>query len=294
MFKPTPHQTNVNGAKIAYLEYGQQQPDQPTLVFVHATGFHSRVWDYLIAALPDLHVIAVDQRGHGRSENLAVTNWQTFGQDLAELLTQLHITRGIGIGHSMGGHSLIDGASKSGSLARLLLLDPTVGPPDQYVEGSMFDFDGELHPASKRRASFSSVEEMLEQISTKSSFPLFHPQILHDYCQHALVTDTPGQLTLACPPVIEAQVYMSARSNTGVFDSVAQLSIPVRVVRAKMPAPDQPMDFSSSPTWPGLADMFTHGSDIHWPDCSHFIPMQRPQAVVELIEEEVANWRVSN
>ena len=30
---------------------------------------------------------------------------------------------------------------------------------------------------------------------------------------------------------------------------------------------------------------------VHWPDCSHFIPMQKPDEVVAIIKEELALWQ---
>ena len=83
---------------------------------------------------------------------------------------------------------------------------------------------------------------------------------------------------------------MSARSNGSVYDSVHALEIPVTVVRAKLPI-NQAHDFSSSPTWPGLSAQFSNGRDIHFADCSHFIPMQKPNAVIDIIKEEISAWR---
>jgi pimeloyl-ACP methyl ester carboxylesterase len=99
-----------------------------------------------------------------------------------------------------------------------------------------------------------------------------------------------GEYILACPPEIEARVYMAARSNGGVYDSARQLQIPVTIVRGRRPPPGTLGDFSTSPTWPELANEFPNGMDIHWNDCTHFIPMQRPDDVIELIHQQVAAW----
>jgi pimeloyl-ACP methyl ester carboxylesterase len=285
--EPTLHKVRVNGAELAYFERGTRRDDLPTLFFVHATGFHGRVWDYHAEAFPEHHIICLEQRGHGRSEKLAVTNWRTFGEDQAAVVEALDLSGLIGIGHSMGAHGMIDGAALSGRFGRLVLLDPTVAEESAYGPEYFEMFGDELHPAAKRRNLFTSVEEMIEVLSPKSSFPLFHPRILKDYCQYGLEPTESGEFVLACRPEVEAHVYMAARSNGAVYASARTLDIPVTVVRAKLPAPDAGHDFSSSPTWPGLAGEFKQGVDIHWPDCTHFIPMQRPDDVIGIVRQQV-------
>lgn len=285
----------VKDVQLAYFESGYPGSGRPTLLFVHATGFHARVWDQIIARFPQQHIIALEQRGHGRSDKVAATHWRTFGIDQAEFVTALGLDSIIGIGHSMGAHAMIDAAAQSGAFSRLLLLDPTVSSPMNYAQpGDGLDTNlsaGELHPASKRRNHFASVDEMVEQISTKSAFPLFEPQILRDYCEFGLEPLPNGGLQLCCKPEVEAQVYMSARSNGAIYGSIDQLQIPVTVVRAKLPENENMHDFSSSPTWPELANEFANAQDLHLSDCTHFIPMQRPDFVVELIQNEIAAWK---
>ncbi len=289
--QPVLKKLEVNGVELAYFERGEPRDDQPTLFFVHATGFHGRLWDYHAEAFGDFHSIALEQRGHGRSEKVAVDHWRTFGEDQAAFIQSLGLNNLIGISHSMGAHGMIDAAALSGGFQRLLLCDPTVVEASAYEAGYELSFVDQLHPAAKRRNKFSSPQDMFDRLKDKSSFPFFHPRILADYCNHGLEQVAPGEYVLACPPEVEAHVYMSARSNGGVYDSVARLEIPVTVVRAKLPAPDAGQDFSSSPTWPGLASAFALGRDIHWADCTHFIPMQRPDDVIQLIKEEVELWQ---
>ena len=292
MSEPELKRAHLEGVEFAYFEWGTQTPDKPTLFFVHATGFHGRLWDFIIHQLPNCHAIAFEQRGHGRSENSSVKHWGTLAQDQVKFLKHLNIQHMIGIGHSMGAHGLIEAAGCTVNekfLYSLLLLDPTVSAPENYSD-EIFEFPGGLHPAAKRRAVFHSTEDMIQQISGKSSFPKFHAKILRDYCEYGLVPTSDGQLTLACPAEVEAWVYMTARTNKAIFDHAGQVTIPTTIVRAKDPQPDNMMDFSSSPTWPGLVNLFANGVEYHWPDCTHFIPMERPNEVVQLIESHIEAW----
>ncbi len=282
----------IDGVQLAYFETNQVRSDKPSLFFVHATGFHGRVWDYLTDAFGSHHCIAFEQRGHGRSEGGPTRHWARFGQDQAAFVNALGLQRAIGIGHSMGAHGLIDAAAASGAFSRLLLLDPTVAAPEAYAaDVETVAATGELHPASKRRRTYESAQQMFELLRGKSSFPLFRESIFRDYCNYGLLPgSTPGTQELACSPEVEANVYMSARTNASIYESVRRLTLPVTIIRAKLADPRLGQDFSSSPTWPALAQEFKHGQDIHLTDCSHFIPMQRPELVIDQLQQEIYAW----
>ena len=290
MLEPQLRKIRVNGAELAYFERNQPDPAKPTLLFNHATGFHGRIWDRIVEPFADHHSIALEQRGHGRSEKLKVEHWKVVGEDVAGLVRALKLGNLIGVGHSMGAHALVDAAA-TGAFARLVLLDPTIADPDSYANPMPLNFEGGIHPAARRRNRFASVEEMMERLATKSAFPVFDRQTFRDYCQHGLLPTPDGGLQLACPPEIEASVYMSARTNADIFASVAAVEAPVLIVRAKAPEGERaPMDFASSPTWPGLASRFRQGREIYRPDITHFIPMQIPDEVIDLIRQEIEAW----
>ncbi len=286
---------SVNGVELAYWERNDPRTDLPTLLFVHATGFHGRVFDRVIEAFPDHHSISLDQRGHGRSEKIRIEHWATQGEDVAALVNLLELNELIGVGHSMGGHAMVDAAARSGAFQRLVLLDPTIPAPEAFGANAPSPFEGGEHPASRRRNRFASPEEMIERLLPKGAYGLFEPRILDDYCRYGLLRTEDGSYELACPPAVEASVYMTARTNGAVYDSVRSLRIPVTILRAMEPSADHsPGDFSVSPTWPGLVNEFPNAREFYMPDCTHFIPMQMPDEVIRVIQEEVAEWRVDS
>jgi pimeloyl-ACP methyl ester carboxylesterase len=287
--EPSEHRIRVNGVELTYFEWDSAHRDEePSILLVHATGFHARVWDQVIRLLGPRHIISVDQRGHGRSEKVAISHWGAMGQDLVELATELGIKGAIGVGHSMGGHALIEAATSCpAAFERLLLIDPVVAAPDHYhTDGWSIDLaGGEVHPTAKRKNEFESAQAMIDRFKDRPPFSRFDPAALADYCTYGLLPNAAGDgYQLACPPVIEASIYMTSRSNPGVYDSVRALAAPVMIMRAKRPPPDRDvMDFSSSPTWPGLADEFQNGREVYFPDHSHFLPMEDPQLVATYI-----------
>lgn len=285
---------HLNGVELAYWERGTPRPDRPTLFFVHATGFHGRVFDRVLEAFPGYHAIAFEQRGHGRSEHSPIRHWRTMGEDQIAFLEAQGIGNIIGIGHSMGAHAMLDAAHAIGAFARLLLLDPTVPAPQSFAESAPPDFS-EQHPAAKRKRNFDSPEQMRDRLLPKGAYHLFEPRILMDYCRYGLLPAADGGYELACAPEMEASVYQTARTNPGVYDSIHSLTIPVTIMRAMEPGPEHdPADFSISPTWPKLVDEFQNAREFHLADCTHFIPMQMPDRVIGVLQEEIAAWQADH
>src|ERR1700716_462068 len=129
-----PKQTriSVNGVDLAVWEWGGVDPP---VLFCHATGFHARCWDQIIAGLPGRHCLALDFRGHGRSSKPpAPYSWRTFGEDLAALVDRLAL-RGIPrVGHLMGAHALaLAAALRPGVFSSLLLVDPVIQMKSRYT-----------------------------------------------------------------------------------------------------------------------------------------------------------------
>jgi lipase len=94
---------------------------------------------------------------------------------------------------------------------------------------------------------------------------------------------------------VEASVYLG-NTQTDVHELIPQIDLPVVVLRARPRGPndEQVMDFSKSPTWPGLADRFRHGRDVFLPDHSHFIPMEDPALVARFIVDPDARLDPGN
>ncbi len=289
---PAEHRTHVNGIEVAFFEWGASvRGREATLLLAHATGFHARCWDQVVRHVGDRHVIALDQRGHGRSAKTEITHWKVFGEDLAAFVCALDLRDVVGVGHSMGGHAMADAAAACPDrFRRLVLIDPVIASPEHYEAGgwvvaTLGDFQ---HPTAKRKNRFTSPQEMFDRFKDRMPYSLFHPEALRDYCTYGLLPAADGAgFVLACPPATEAAIYMTSHTNAAVHESIRAIEIPVLVLRAKVPPPERSvMDFTSSPTWPGLAGEFRKGREIYFADRTHFLPMEIPEAVAALILDE--------
>jgi pimeloyl-ACP methyl ester carboxylesterase len=273
----------VNGIDFAFFDWPATNADAPTLIFAHATGFHARVWDAVIEHFPEHRVIALDLRGHGRSGGGPIDDWGDVVRDVAGLIAALGITRAIGIGHSMGGHVLLQcAADHPEAFARLVLFDPVILAPEFYAPAEPLFTADNPHPASRRKGAFASAEEMIERFRDRDPYCLFAPRVFEDYCRHGLLPAPGGEgMVLACAPQVEGSVYASSRSNAGILDAARKVDIPVLVVRAQATGLN---DFKSSPTWPELARILPQGTDLHRPDRTHFHPFEDPADAARIIQ----------
>ncbi len=288
--EPQLHFTQAPGIQLAHFEWrAAQRGNGPTVWLVHATGFHGRVWDQAVRQLPGRHVIAIEQRCHGRSDPVPFDHWRLFGQDQAAQIDACGLQGAIGVGHSMGGHALVQAALlRPGAFKRLILVDPVMVEPAAYQLPPVPL--GELHPASQRKNHFDSPQAMFDRFADRPPYSVFDRAALMDYCVHGLRhADSGHGYQLCCAPQHEGQVYPLARNFPSTYELVASLNIPVHVVRARPQDPSiKPWDPLGSPTWPGLAARFPQGRDTLRMDMTHFLPMQDPALMATLIEDEIA------
>jgi pimeloyl-ACP methyl ester carboxylesterase len=123
---------------MAAVEMGPQ--DRPVdLVFSHANGFNALTYRHLLApvAAAGFRVLAIDQRGHGRSRLAADPrdghgSWLDYQQDLVGLLETLDQPPKVVAGHSMGGTAGLMAAGARPELVRsLVLLEPVILPENR-------------------------------------------------------------------------------------------------------------------------------------------------------------------
>jgi 3-oxoadipate enol-lactonase len=95
----------------------------PALVFANSLGTDLRMWDEVVALLPDCRCIRFDKRGHGLSA-CPTEPWtiDDLGRDVIDLMDHLGIARAVVIGCSVGGMIAQSVAAQaSGRVAGLVL-----------------------------------------------------------------------------------------------------------------------------------------------------------------------------
>lgn len=291
-----PREFRVGGDGLEMMAY-EWAGEGPPLVFAHATSFHGRCWDEVIRWLPGRRVIAFDLRGHGRADVPSIEGgkevylWEHVADDIVAALREMGVSGAIGVGHSMGGHSVTLAASKAPELfTGLLLVDPTItkgmAMPSSESEGEgEGQRGGPPNFVLRRRSEWTSADEMFERFSGREPHSRWEPAVLRDYCEHGLLADDDGDgFHLACPPIVEATIYEMGRHD--LSSEAAGIDVPVRILRAQPRDPSNPAAaFSGSPTAPELVDWFPDAEDFFLPEYTHFIPMEAPGLVANHVEE---------
>lgn len=274
---PQLHLVPANGQQIAVWDW---PGDGPPYLFVHATGFHGRCWDRIVARFPLRRCLAVDSRGHGRSSKPAPPcHWRDWGQDLAAVAAHFGLRDALGIGHSMGGHVTVQCAALRPETYRaLLLVDPTIFPRELY--GAPFP---DVSFTLRRKNSWQGAGEMYQRFKDRLPFSRWQPEILRDYCDYGILREG-HQFVLACPPPIEASIYERARlPEADIYPEIARITQPVVVMRAARTRRADVFELAASPTAPDLAAHFVHGREVVLADASHYIAMEQPDRVAEEI-----------
>ena len=281
---PREHRLQTPAGDICWFEWGTPG-EGASLLLLHATGFHARLWDQVIAGLPaGTHVIAPDHRGHGRSFKPAtLADWGANAEVLLPLLDRMAGRPLVGCGHSMGGHVLTRlAAERPDAFAHLVLIDPVIMDPALYVGASDAPVpDPAEHPVARRRNQWASAEEMRARFADRLPYSRWRPEVLADYCAYGLLP-AGEEYELACPPALEASMYQNAL-RTDPYAWMDAVAAPVTLIRAPAGSRGDAMDFSQSPTWPGLGPRIGAVRDELWADNSHFIPMEDPARVAVLL-----------
>jgi len=280
---PILHLIPAGELKLAVWEW---PGETPALFFAHATGHHGRCWDHIVRRFPGRRALAIEFRGHGRSTiPTPPIPWPDFARDALAVSRHFEIRGAIGIGHSMGGHSLVAAAIRQPAIfAALVLVDPVIFPPEYYHAPPP-----DASYIVRRRNRWASPQEMFERFRERPPFSTWHLEALRNYCDYALLPDG-DSFVLACPPAVEAAIYGRCNApENDLYAGIPGVEQPVTVLRAGTTPQTAALDLNASPTGPGLAACFPKGRDVFLPDHNHFIPMEAP----ELVEAEIARFCAS-
>lgn len=264
---------------MAGVEMGPE--DRPVdLVFCHANGFNALTYRTLLSPVSEAgyRVLAIDMRGHGRSELEADPgdghgSWANYGSDLIGLLETLEAPPALVAGHSMGGTSaLVAAGLRPDLLGRLVLLDPVVMREDvARTLGATTGSSPLAIGALRRRNQFDSREAAYDAYFGRGAFKSWPAAMLADYLADGLVENGEGGFRLACAPAWEAANF-SAREHRpwpGFFESTC----PIRILKAEVGSTCQVDDRLDELRATGRITVETI------PGTGHFLPMEVPEVV---------------
>lgn len=182
--------------------------------------------------------------------------------------------RVIGIGHSMGGASLVMAEiAAPGRFSALVLVEPIIFGAPHARDAS--------HPlvalALRRRQDFASRDAVRTAYAAKPPFDAWHPDSLDGYVEGGFIEHDSG-VRLACTPRAESEVFTAAGAH-GAWERLGEVTVPVTILFG-----------AETDTYPSghaeaLADRFAQAKVTRVPGTGHFLPMEQPGVVADAVEE---------
>lgn len=272
--------TSTDGVRLPVYDLGG---DGPLLLVAHATGFHGRVYDPMLAAIDGFWKVSADLRGHGDArvpEGLDF-RWESFTGDLMAILDDLGPEGPVfGFGHSMGGACLLMlEERRPGTFAALFCYEPVIDPaPPPGSPGEEERLELWVARTARRRARFSSRTAALDNYRDKGPYARFDPRALEAYVDHGFSVEEDGSLELKCRPEAEAQMYRMGPHHRA-FEELGSVRCPVVIARGGVLEPGPGMRAAM------VAAAIPDGRLLTFDGLGHMGPLEDPERVAKAVVE---------
>lgn len=263
------------GAKLAGLAFGDTARPLDVL-FIHANGFNAGTYRGVLEPLTDLHILAIDLRGHGRSALWSNPgephSWYHHRDDVLALLPQVADHPVVIAGHSMGGATaLLTAAARPDLVRALALFDPVVPSPEALALKRAGGLTNPMaESALRRRNHFTSREDAFGRFVGRGIFATWPDSAVRDYLSDGLRPAAQGGLELSCTPEWEAANFAAFGYNP--YAAFAQLRVSATILRAET---GSTCSITDANTLPATADhrLATIAGS------THFLPLERADLV---------------
>ncbi|TGK18310.1 alpha/beta fold hydrolase [Leptospira kmetyi] len=268
---------SFQGLNLSYIDTDSNSSTKPILLLCHANGYSALTYKFYIESLRNTHrVIALDFAGHGESEGTVnFKNWYFFRDQILALIRHENLENVVGVGHSLGGASLLLSSYHSPEKFKKVIAHDPVALDFLQITYSRLFHNPLAKVAIKRRREFKDLDTVRKIYKRTPSFSRWDDTIYEDYIQSCFRIGENKQALLRCAPEIEAKI----------FDSVSYLSL-FQYGRIKtethLTIPN-PYEVCS----PSGARRITSGNKKStleiWPGTTHFFPFEEKQKTLERI-----------
>ncbi len=250
----------------------------PTLVFLHGIMGHAFEWDAAFDVLRQRYrVIALDQRGHGRTEWARPYTVETLGDDVAAVVEALDLQCVTLVGHSMGGLAAIEAAWRHpGRFDRLVLVDIAPGTVSAERAAGLAAWLADM-----AEAAYEGLDEPMAL--WRASNPIAPEPLLRNYVGHALAPSDDARLRWAYDAAGLADAVSTWVNHERRWRALAEIAIPTLVVRGESST------FVSRDDAREMARTLPDGAWVEIAGAGHDMGVQRPEAVAAKILQFAGN-----
>lgn len=277
------HFIKLRGLTFHYRDWGGE--GQP-IVLLHGLASTCHIWDLVAPLLtPKLQVVALDQRGHGE------TDQHDSGYDFASVTEDLHtftealgVERLILVGHSWGGNVALQYAvTFPGSIAGLVLVDGGTIEPSSRPGFTWERAQQEMTPPDFTNMT---VDNLIQRATQRWLGNIWSPEM-----EAILLANFHVAPSRAISPRLKRENHMQivrALWEHKPSELYSNVRCPVLLVPAWQEPKDERtamfMEMKRSSLEQALA-LIPHAKVLNMEDTIHDIPLHRPQELARAIVE---------
>jgi 3-oxoadipate enol-lactonase len=210
-------QHKINGINV--VEHGN--PENPSIIFVHAFPLCSRMWDSQVEALKnDYHVIVYDNRSFGYSEDDSGSlTIDTHADDLFSIIEELKITKPVICGLSMGGYIALRALERNSSIFKAVILSDTRSLADDDA-GKIKRF------AQIKQIKHGGRKEYVEELLKN----LISPKTLNGDADKQKIVDFIREIASWQKDSAIAGALLTMAARTDTTDSLVNVNMPALII----------------------------------------------------------------
>jgi pimeloyl-ACP methyl ester carboxylesterase len=262
-------------ARLVFADTGSGLP----VICLHPTPLDHDYWRPMADNLPGVRVIALDLRGHGRSElgvllpkgsftrvpDAPVLSMAQLADDVLALIDHLALPQAVFIGCSIGGYVLLELWRKAPDRVRGLTFMCAKPQPD--AEANLEKRVANI--AKARSGGNSALMDGFAQSLVGETTRRLHPEIVSELLSRMVIT-----------PEAEVAVQAGLAARPDSLPTVPTLNVPVLAIAGGEDTAVTPAEMAAYKAAPG-------GCTYHvLEDAGHFAAYEQPQKVAAL----VADW----
>jgi esterase len=243
----------------------------PPVLLLHGFTANAHSWEHLARALSGAHdVVALDQRGHGRSAPTDRFGTKALVDDVGPAFDRLGWESASIVGQSMGGVTgFLFAAREPSRVQRLVVIDsgPVAAPEGRArIQANVTGQD-----------RFSSIDEVL--LSARRSFPRADDVLLSHRVLHNLKLTSSGQLEWRTARAwIDGTAQRDDYSEDERWEAWRAVTAPTLLVHG------QESDLLTLELVEQLISVRPEIEVAHIADAGHAIPLDQPEALATVVE----------